>query len=330
MRRSVLATAVLAMACSAAVLAIATISELTLNDGRTDANTLATPVLDPAKAPTLQFAPVTATFDRGAKIVRKGASGFFTKGPEYNLGSNVDLAALLGEALRREAAAMGFGGSGSPVWKVETTIKDIYIESKQVPYGATLFWGYMDLEVTTSSPDREQARHRFAVHNYAPGFNAGIGRKDEAQVALARLLLQGSQDVLARLNRKVFHAPPNDRIDTLVKAAAPGEADLHAIGLAAPESANDALVRQLASEQDEDRRAWLIDALALIGSPASVTPLADRFAREKDEDCRWYTIKALDYIDTAEAREAIKTKGLTDPDSAVSRLSIRSLGLASK
>jgi len=330
MRRSALATAVLALASSAVVLAIATITELTLNDGRTDANTLATPVLDPAKAPALQFAPVTATFDRGAKIVRKGASGFFTKGPEYNLGNNVDLAALFGEGLRREAAAMGFGGSGPAAWKVETTIKDIYVESKQVPYGATLFWGYMDLDVATSSPDGEKVQHRFAVHNYAPGYNAGIGRKDEAQVALARLLLQGSQDVLARLNRKVFHAAPNARIETLVNAAAPGEADLHAIGLAASANANDTLLRQLASEQDEDRRAWIIDALALIGSPASVTPLADRFAREKDEDCRWYTIKALDYIDTPEAREVIKTKGLTDPESSVSRVSIRSLGLAAK
>jgi hypothetical protein len=165
---------------------------------------------------------------------------------------------------------------------------------------------------------------------YAPGYNAGFGRKDEAAVALARLLLQGSQDVLARLNRKVFHAAPNARIETLVKAAAPVEADLHAIGLAAPASAADTLVRQLASEQDEDRRAEIIDALALIGAPESVTPLADRLAREKDEDCRWYSIKALDYIDTDEARAAIKGKGLEDADAAVSRLSIRSLGLVSK
>jgi HEAT repeat protein len=77
-------------------------------------------------------------------------------------------------------------------------------------------------------------------------------------------------------------------------------------------------------------RAEIIDALALIGAPESVTPLADRLAREKDEDCRWYTIKALDYIDTDEARAAIKDKGLEDPDAAVSRLSIRSLGLVSK
>lgn len=89
------------------VSAISTIKAISLDDGYDDINRLTAPVVDPATAPRVEFT-VTGAFDRGAKIVRRGANGLFTRGPEYNLDKAVDLAGLLSQALKTEAAAMGF------------------------------------------------------------------------------------------------------------------------------------------------------------------------------------------------------------------------------
>ena len=133
------------------VLAIGTIKELTLEEGRDDVNTLKAPVVDGATT-AIAIGTIAGTFDKGAKIVRKGATGFMTRGPEYNLDKALDLPALFASALKAEATAMGFT-SGAGGWSVDGTIKDVYVESKQIPYGATLFWGYMDVDFRVADTD---------------------------------------------------------------------------------------------------------------------------------------------------------------------------------
>ena len=54
------------------------------------------------------------------------------------------------------------------------------------------------------------------LHNYNGGYNAGMGRKDEAMVALAHLLVEGAQEALARLNRLHFKAPPHQGVAALL------------------------------------------------------------------------------------------------------------------
>ncbi len=313
--------------------AAATIKELKLEDGRDDVNTITTAIFDGAKAGPVRIGPLKAGYDRKAKVVRKGGSGFFTKGPEYNLDPGLDLAAVLGESLRAEATAMGLAAGSGPGWEIGGTLKDVYLESKQIPYGATLFWGYMDVALELKGPAGQTATVAMRLHNYSGGYNAGMGRKDEAQSGLAHLLIEGAQEILGRLNREHFKAPVKPEIEKLASQLQGGvlnkEKDLHLIGLSATQSAVPVLLGLLPKEIDENRRSTIIDALARIGSPEAVATLASRYATE-DEDSRFYTIKAMDYIGGDAALALVRDQGSKDADSSPQRISMRVLGTPGK
>jgi hypothetical protein len=298
------------------VLAIGTIKELTLDEGRDDVNRVTAPVVDGMGTP-VAVGTIAGTFDRGAKIVRKGATGFMTRGPEYNLDKAVDLGALFAEALKTEATALGFG-SAAGGWQIDGTIKDVYLESKQIPYGATLFWGYMDVDFRVAQGGAAPQTVSMRLHNYNGGYNAGMGRKDEAAVALAHLLVEGAQEALARLNRLHFRAPAHPSVSALIdQVKAPGDRRsanaVHRLGLSGAPGAVPVLLELVAKEPDENRRSSLIEALARLGSAEAVPVLAQRYPTE-DEDCRWVTLKAMDYIGGGEAEQVLKGPGIGDKD----------------
>lgn len=322
---SVTVTAMLLLTAVVVLEAIGTIEELRLDEGRDDTNQVKSPVIDASGTPPVIVGALTAAFDKKAKIVRRGATGFFTKGPEYNLGAKVDLAALLTESVRTEAAAMGFTvGSSGDGWKIGGTLKDIYLESKQIPYGATLFYGYMDVEWSVARGTAPPETRRMRFHSYTGGYNAGIGRKDEASVALAHLLVEGAQEALARLNREIVKAPPHASIKAkagAITASTPAN-DLLLIALSGEQSAAPALIALVTKEADENRRSALIETLARLGAPDAVPALVPRYGTE-DEDCRWYTLKALDYIGGDAALALVKDQGVKDKDGGPRRLAER-------
>jgi hypothetical protein len=315
------------------VLAIGTIKELSLDDGRDEVNRLTAPAVDGSRT-AVAIGPIAATFDRSAKIVRRGATGFMTRGPEYNLDKGLDLGALFGSALEQEATAMGFGGAGASAWQVDGTIKDVYVESKQIPYGATLFWGFMDVDFRVAQGGAAPQTVSMRLHNYNGGYNAGMGRKDEAMVALAHLLVEGAQEALARLNRQHFKAPPHPGAAALIEQVkAPGEqrpaAALHRLALSGAPAASAAILDLVAKEPDENRRSSLIEALARLGAAEAVPVLSQRYPAE-DEDCRWVTLKAMDYIGGAEAEALLKGAGLADKDGGPRRLAEKVTGAKGK
>jgi hypothetical protein len=318
---------------TATTLAIGTISELSLADGRDDVNKLAGPAVDGATV-GVTIGTLTGKFDRGAKIVRRGATGFMTRGPEYNLDKSLDLAALFATALKEEVAAMGFRAGGADAWEIGGTITDVYVESKQIPYGATLFHGFMDLELTVGKPGTPPQPVRLRLYNYNGGYNAGMGRKDEAAVALAHLLVEGAQETLARLNRSHFKAPPHAAIAALIQQASTAgdqrsASSLHRIGLSGAPAAAPALLALVPKEADENRRSSLIEALARLGAAEAVPVLSQRYAAE-DEDCRLYTLKAMDYIGGSEAEAFLKGPGASDKDGGPRRLAEKAIGKGKK
>lgn len=317
---------------TATTLAIGTIKELTLDEGRDEVNRLTAPAVDGAGTP-VAIGTITTTFDKGAKIVRRGATGFMTRGPEYNLDTSLDLGALFASALKQEAVAMGFAASGASPWQIDGTIKDVYVESKQIPYGATLFWGYMDVDFRIAHGGPPQTVS-MRLHNYNGGYNAGMGRKDEAAVALAHLLVEGAQEALARLNRLHMKAPPHPAIAALIdQVKTAGEqraaASVHRIGLSGSPAAPPVLLDLVAKEPDENRRASLIEALARLGAADAVPVLSQRYATE-DEDCRWVSLKAMDYIGGAAAETLVKGPGLGDKDGGPRRLAEKITGSKGK
>jgi HEAT repeats len=318
---------------TATALAIGTIKELPLDDGRDDVNRLTEPAVDGSRT-AVAIGTIAATFDKGAKIVRRGATGFMTRGPEYNLDKSLDLGALFGSALKQEATAMGFGAAGASAWQVDGTITDVYVESKQIPYGATLFWGFMDIDFRVAQGGGPPQTVSMRLHNYNGGYNAGMGRKDEAMVALAHLLVEGAQEALARLNRLHFKAPPHPGVAALLdQVKTMGErrpaAALHRLGLSGSPEAPAVLLELVAKEPDEDRRSSLIEALGRLGAAAAVPVLSQRYAAE-DEDCRWVTLKAMDYIGGADAEALVKSAGLADKDGGPRRLAEKVTGAKGK
>lgn len=321
------------MLATATALAIGTIKELSLDDGHDDVNKLTAPAVDGAGV-GVAIGTITATFDKNAKIVRRGATGFMTRGPEYNLDKSLDLGALFGSALKQEATAMGFAASGASAWQVDGTIKDVYVESKQIPYGATLFWGFLDVDLRVAQGGGAAQTVSMRLHNYNGGYNAGMGRKDEAMVALAHLLVEGAQEALARLNRQHFKAPPHPGVAALIdQVKAPGEqrsaAALHRLALSGSPAAPAVILELVGKEPDENRRSSLIEALGRLGAASAVPVLSQRYATE-DEDCRWVTLKAMDYIGGADADALVKGAGLGDKDGGPRRLAEKITGAKAK
>ena len=315
------------LAASVTLLAFSDIKDLKLADGHDTVNKIAAPLFD-AGTVALNFS-TDATFDRAAKIVRRMSSSMFTRGPEYTLDKGVDIAKLFNEALGTESTAMGFkAGAGTDGWKVSSTIKDIYMESRQIPYGPTLFYGYMDVAVQLTGPRGNAQSKRLHFHNYFGAYNAGLGRKDEASEALAHLLVESAQELTARLNREFFHAPTHRdiaaRLKTLESGVTGHENDLHMVGLSNSAAAVPVLIAAIPKDTSESRRASMIDALARLGSADAVKFLAGRYATE-DEDCRWYSLKAMDYIGGTAALAVVKELGAKDKDGGPKRLAERIL-----
>jgi hypothetical protein len=328
MRRTILALAAVVLGAHATLHAIATIRQVNLANGRDDTNHIGSPLYDAGALPPLRFS-IAPAYDRGAKIVRRGATNMFTRGPEYNLDRAVDLGALFTEALHAEAAVMGFRTAAAPDggWTVEGAIRNVYLESKQIPYGATLFYGYMDVELQVRGAGAAPESRRLRLHNYFGGYNAGMGRRDEAEEALAHLLVEGAQETVSRLNREFFKAPAHPAVDALVSrlGAAATANEIHRIGLSNAPGAAPALLALLVKEPDENRRSAMIDALARLAPPEAVAVLAGRYGTE-DEDCRWYTLKAMDYIGGDAAMTLVRGQGTRDRDGGPRRLAQRIAG----
>ena len=191
------------------VVSAATIKEIRLADGSDEGNKISSPLYDTSGAPGLKLT-VKSAYDRKPKFVRRVPAAFMApKGPEYDLDPKVDIAQLLTDALKAEAMVMGFkrASAGEPAWRVNGTIMDVYLESRQVYMGATLFYGYLDIEFQMTGPSGVAHQNRLKVHTYSGSYNGGFGRRDEAESAAAHLMVDGAQEVIARLNRDFFKAP---------------------------------------------------------------------------------------------------------------------------
>jgi hypothetical protein len=328
MNKRMLLAAICMVTC-ATVISAATMKQIRLTEGHEGDNAITAPVYDNSGLPSVEIA-MTASYDRKPNFVRRtGGRLPATRGPEYDLDPKVDLTALLTEALHNEALAMGLtrAGASGPAWHVTGTLKDIYLESRQVYMGATLFYGYMDVDLQIKNPAGESQAKRLSLHNYYGGYNAGFGRKDEAESGAAHLLVEGAQEILARLNHDIFKAPPHRdmsaKIERLQASGVKGHlGDLRMVSLSGLPAAVPTLLAMVPKEKDENLRSATIDALAQLGSSDAVAVLSGRYATE-DEDCRWYTLKAMDYIGGPEAERLVNTLGLRDKDTGPKRLAAR-------
>ena len=323
------ASLLLSILCPTMAWAQATMKNLELGDGYRENNTIGSPLCATGSAPPLEIGTITAGYNRREKVVRRGGGNFFTKGPEYKIDTTIDLAEMLAVALQAESSAMGFRRAPEEEegWHIEGVLSEIYLESRQVYMGATLFYGFMNVELEVRQGSGSPHTMLLRIHSYHGAYNAGMGRQDEAKESLALLLVEGAQEILSRLNRSHFQARAHPDIEqTLASLESSSLNDLHRFGLAGSRSATPDLMALIARADDEDRRSALIDAVGRLGAPEAVSVLADWYRSEEDEDCRWSTIKALDYIGGEQALAVIRDEGVDDDHEAIERLAKRILG----
>jgi hypothetical protein len=310
----------------------ASIKAVRLQLGRQPYNTISAPLFKADGVAPLRFRFTADYAGKGKTKIMRGFGNMFTKGPSYDLEPVVDLATLFQEAARDEAKAMGFSvaeASGA-AWEVTGSVKDIYMESQQMTgYGAMLSWGYMLVDFDVKAPGGATEHRTWRFHSFVGKMPGGFSRKDEAEAALANLLVEGAQELTTRLNRELFKAPALAHVEQKLQDVVAGgvkgrEGHLHLVGLAAGSSAVAPLLGRLVKEESEDERSKIINALARIGSADAVAPLVERYLKE-DEDCRWYSLKAMDYIG-GEAAKALIQKGASDSEEPCKRLAKRLLG----
>ncbi|MEE8522637.1 MAG: hypothetical protein V3T72_01800, partial [Thermoanaerobaculia bacterium] len=128
---------------------------LSLEEGHTEENQIRSPVLDTSGVGAVSFGEFRSTPGPGDHIAYMMHKSQLTAKPKYRqprfeLAPSIDLGALFAEALRSEAAAMGFSGDSGDGWKVSGTLHDPVMEfsTSGGGWGPLLFYGYMELELT--------------------------------------------------------------------------------------------------------------------------------------------------------------------------------------
>jgi len=314
-----------------------TVETFELRGGWQAENTIAAPVLNGEGVGTIRIDELEAAYDEHSFVVYRLNKGIMKSKPtrpkpHYKMAPGINLAAFLTEALRGEAENMGFQladqPQGEPAWIVSGKLHDIEVELQQIMFGATMFYGHMDVELTVENSEGTTKSFRLDLHDMHQAYNAGFGLQDEVKMILARFLIEIAQEIVARLNRELFKAPPHSRIaetiDTLNRKTDEKGAGVLAVGLSGDPAAVPVLLELLETTKDEDYRADIINALANIGSREVVEVLRQRYKKE-DEDCRFYTLKAMAYIGTDEGLELVKERGTKDRNLATQILAHRIL-----
>lgn len=214
MKRSLFLLLLLSLSASAFA---GTWDKLDLSEIDDDSIEITSAVWDGTKAGAVLVNRFESKFDR--TVARKLGGGFRNAMiGSYTLADPVDLGDILAASMRGEGRKLGLTmmepqEGAAPQWIVGGTIREALVEIQHMGYGVMLFYGSLDVDVTVAKADSPASTIRMRPARFFLLYNAGMGIGDEAQLALAKTVLLGSQQILARLNRELFHAPALSSID---------------------------------------------------------------------------------------------------------------------
>jgi hypothetical protein len=291
------------------------VTDLRLEDGKTIENTIPEPVLDGSKIKPLTILPFRQAFpsergwERSEPRVASGLEGLLI-GSAPKVAPTLDFGALFSQALGQQAKALGLTlGDGG--WTIGGTLEDLWVDTWSNGWNVVYYTGLVvNLDITAPDGARSsQTLRLFGVHmrfSKTPG------------ASVARLLLEGSQETLARLNTTLLKAPPLPAAGRMMaeidaKGIADREFMANAVGLSGDPAAIAVFLKVLERSKDEDERGVAIEALARIGDPAVIAPLIARNPTE-GKDARWFILKAMGYIGSPEANKFVKNAVLLDDD----------------
>jgi hypothetical protein len=304
------------------------LDKVSLEDGRHDENRVQGPVWETQGAPSVRFGEVTCTCQAGDPLVRRAKSGK----PRYVIGSQLDLPGLLASALRAEAATLGLptaadSSSSGPV--VDVSIEHIELGEKRIPFGPLMYFTVLEVELRASGAPGVEPVHRLSLPNLAWQYNAGFGARDEASEALAMVIVEAAQEIVGYVATEIARLEPASTIaGTLAAIRAYGvedrEAEVRRIGLSGARALATELAALAASQDEEDERSEIFDALAMLRD-ASVVPELIRFYDGEDADARFFLLKALAAIGDAAAMQFLEGRGTGDPEAGCRQLAERAI-----
>lgn len=314
---AVAALAVLVFAGSAQARAV---KKADLTRGYEEGSVVSRPVLDTSGLAPLEIGDFREAFDKSEPVFRRKKSAWVGGGAKLTIDETLDLGALFADALRAEAPKMGFS-TGPGGWKLGGEIREIYFDNATPSawsIGVLLFYTSMTVRLELVSP----AGERFERTQRLLGYFVAGGKF--VPTALARQMVFAAQDALARLNATDFRAPSHPGVGKMIeelRARPMTEAKdlVRMVGLSGSREAVGPLLEKLGAEKDEGDRTFLVEALAALGSPEALAPLAARYAGE-DEDNRLATLKVYEYVGTPEARRLAGEASEKDPDAYLKRL----------
>lgn len=279
--RTTIAVAVLLLLVAGAARA-GVIRSVDLDSGR-DRTALAGPVWAPSPEFRLQLGEFTHRFDFDQRAV----DTFGGSGSKDRLDPAVDLGALFGGELARQARELGLT-TGPDGWHLSGVVEDLMVRNREVAFGPLLFFGHIDVRLTVTDPAGEVAEVRYRFHPTSVRFNAGFGSRDENAEAIAQFLIEAAQETLARLNRQFFRQQPvagvQERILELHRTAADPDEDLiRWLGIAGDVRAIEPLLAAASGAEDESARAEAVEALGILGADVALPELRARYAKEEAE-----------------------------------------------
>jgi hypothetical protein len=293
------------------------LAEINLELGRTDTNRMIAPVFDTAQTPSVRFEPLQVDFDTSGLVVRR----LVKRVPQNTLPGTLDVGQLLADGLTWEGRSMGLRRAEGDAadWTVTGRIDDLFLETRPIPFGPILYYTHLHVTLTVEGKGMKETVP-IRVHNIIARFNGGMGARDENTEAFNIFMVEASQELVARLNRRFFQAPPNPAIEASIAGLSPTlvgerESELRRIGLSGSPAAIQPLLELLRQLPDENHRVHVVEALTWLGAEEAVPVLIERF-KEEDEDVRYYTLKLVDAIGGSEVENFLKTRARFDPDPA--------------
>ncbi len=281
------------------------IQTLDLAEGYSEENRLPYPVLDGAAVGAVQFGAVEWTPAPGRAVIYN----LRNRQPRYTLSPAIDPGALLALSLRAEAQALGWTSAGGPAWKIDVSVENLSLFQRKSDFGPNMYFAMMDAASTIAGPEgTREVRH--LVTNVYWRFNGGFGNKDEATEAVAGFLVDAAQELVTLLNRDVVHAPPRPEVAGALagigKDIEDRAAELRGVGYSGQRELIAPLFALLASQEAEDRRWPIVNALGFLGDENTPNQLVALSARA-EEDERYFLLKALHYLDRADLAVRLDT-----------------------
>lgn len=300
--------------CSTILSVSEEIKSIDFGDGRNFTNRIEAPTYSKGKSCPIFFS-IDQSLDQSAPVIRPFASQL----EGVKLSTDLNIEELVLAAIAEEGESMGFFfvAEDEALWKIHGVLKDFYLTCKKEKLGHR-FVGFMDLELSLSGPNGLQEEKRYVFHVIERKQRLGSIRI-EGEEAIAQVLIEGAQEILARLNTHHFQLQPSSSLKfkqiALEKSGfGDNKHNVRQLALAPYDETRETLKALLKKKKKGMTRYHILNFLALMATPEETGYFINIYRKESDYYARCYLIKALSLCEGASAQEFLSRTAANDPE----------------